>query len=220
MAPPNALGANYQLTLPTIPAQTNVMTLDASGNMGSITYDQVGSSMSATGANAIAASMNATGANTIASTMTTTGADTIAAKIDTTGANAIASHIGSGQISGSQIVTNVALSGNQTTINGFFPAASLGGSVPWGIVQGTVNSGGTAIAGGISASHAGTGVYNIGFGLGFSEQPSAVALPQSATFAFATVFNVTSLGCQVRLWDNSFNPADIQFSIIAIGSRS
>lgn len=54
LQPPNAMGANYALTLPTIPAQTNVMSLDASGNMGSITYDAVGQNMSATGANAIA----------------------------------------------------------------------------------------------------------------------------------------------------------------------
>lgn len=53
LAPPNAIGANYQLTLPYIPAQTNVMILDASGNMGSITYDAVGQAMTSVGANAI-----------------------------------------------------------------------------------------------------------------------------------------------------------------------
>lgn len=55
LAPPNAMGANYTLTLPSVPAQTNVMTLDASGSMGSITYDAVGAAMTSTGANAIAA---------------------------------------------------------------------------------------------------------------------------------------------------------------------
>lgn len=50
---PSALGADYSLTWPSLPAQTNVSTLDASGNMGSVTYDQVGVNMTSTGANAI-----------------------------------------------------------------------------------------------------------------------------------------------------------------------
>jgi len=52
--PPNSMAADYSLTLPSVPAQTNVMTLDNSGNMSSITYDQVGVNMTSTGANAIA----------------------------------------------------------------------------------------------------------------------------------------------------------------------
>lgn len=57
LSPPNAMGANYALVLPSLPAQTNVMTLDTSGNMGSITYDAVGQNMTSVGANAIAASV-------------------------------------------------------------------------------------------------------------------------------------------------------------------
>ena len=53
LQPPNAMGANYSLTLPSVPAQTNVMTLDSSGNMGSITYDAVGQAMTSVGANAL-----------------------------------------------------------------------------------------------------------------------------------------------------------------------
>lgn len=56
LSPPNALSADYSLFLPTIPAQTNVMTLDNAGNMGSITYDAVGQNMTFLGANAVAAS--------------------------------------------------------------------------------------------------------------------------------------------------------------------
>lgn len=49
------LAGSYDLTLPTIPAQTNVMTLDVSGNMGSITYTAVlnGSSNANMGGNAV-----------------------------------------------------------------------------------------------------------------------------------------------------------------------
>lgn len=35
------LSSSYDITLPTIPAQTNVMTLDVSGNMGSATYNAI-----------------------------------------------------------------------------------------------------------------------------------------------------------------------------------
>lgn len=55
LSPPSAMAANYTLTLPILPAQTNVMTIDLSGNMASITYNAVGQAMTATGANAIAA---------------------------------------------------------------------------------------------------------------------------------------------------------------------
>lgn len=41
LAPPNSMGANYTVTLPALPAQTNVMTLDTSGNMGSVTWNTV-----------------------------------------------------------------------------------------------------------------------------------------------------------------------------------
>lgn len=54
LSPPNAMAADYNLALPSLPAQTNVMTLDVSGNMGSITYDAVGQAMTSLGANAIA----------------------------------------------------------------------------------------------------------------------------------------------------------------------
>lgn len=56
LSPPNALGANYTLTLPSLPGVTDVMTLAPSGNMGTITYDQVGENMTSVGANAIIAS--------------------------------------------------------------------------------------------------------------------------------------------------------------------
>jgi hypothetical protein len=53
LSPPNALGSNYTVTLPGLPGVTSVMTLDASGNMGTVTYDQVGQNMTSVGANAI-----------------------------------------------------------------------------------------------------------------------------------------------------------------------
>jgi hypothetical protein len=56
ISPTGTLSANYNLNLPALPAQTNVLTLDTSGNISSITYDQVGQDMTSVGADAIAAS--------------------------------------------------------------------------------------------------------------------------------------------------------------------
>ena len=92
LSAPNSLAGDYSLVLPSIPSQTNVMTLDTSGNMSSITYDAVGQDMSAVGANAIAASMNTTGTNSIIATMGAAGAQQIATNMGTTGANTIAAN--------------------------------------------------------------------------------------------------------------------------------
>jgi len=76
----SALGSGYTLVLPAIPAQKNVMTLDASGNMSSITYDQVGQSMTSVGANAIGSSitsMPSASADVIAASRTRAVAATV-----------------------------------------------------------------------------------------------------------------------------------------------
>ena len=79
LSPPSSLASgSYSLTLPAIPSVLSSMTLDSSGNMGSITFDQVGENMTSVGADAIAASMDATGANAIGATMTATGANAVA----------------------------------------------------------------------------------------------------------------------------------------------
>src|SRR6478735_1282000 len=73
LAPPLGLIQNYQVTLPPLPGQTNVMTLSPSGAMGSLTYDQVGQNMTSVGANAIASditAIDADSANVIANART------------------------------------------------------------------------------------------------------------------------------------------------------
>lgn len=66
LAPPAAMAANFTLTLPSTPAQTNVVTLDSSGNFSSTTWNAVGQNMTATGANAIAASRTRATGSTVA----------------------------------------------------------------------------------------------------------------------------------------------------------
>lgn len=66
--PPNALASNYSVTFPgALPAQQNVMTLDQSGNISSVTWDNVGQNMTSVGANAVANSRTrATGSSVAA----------------------------------------------------------------------------------------------------------------------------------------------------------
>jgi hypothetical protein len=54
LQPPSAMASSFTLTLPNIPSVLSSMTIDSSGNMGSITFDQVGVNMTSVGANAIA----------------------------------------------------------------------------------------------------------------------------------------------------------------------
>jgi hypothetical protein len=77
------LSSSYTISLPTVPSQLSVMTLDSSGNMGttmnSTAADPVGQAMSSVGANAIAATMTATGANAVANTRTRATSSTVGA---------------------------------------------------------------------------------------------------------------------------------------------
>jgi len=54
LEPPSAMASSFTITLPNVPGVLSSMTLDPSGNMGTITFDQVGVNMTSTGANAIA----------------------------------------------------------------------------------------------------------------------------------------------------------------------
>jgi hypothetical protein len=94
LSPPNAMGANYTVTLPALPAQTNVMTLDTSGNMGSITYNAVGQGMTSVGANAIGASMTSTGSNAVLAS--SSNANIPGAQVSINGFSAVTSALASG----------------------------------------------------------------------------------------------------------------------------
>lgn len=63
---PNALSANYNLSLPTgLPAAKGPLLLDTAGNISTTTYDGIGLNMTSVGANAVAtARTRATGAST------------------------------------------------------------------------------------------------------------------------------------------------------------
>ena len=97
---PPTLTSDFSLTLPVQPTSyspagsgANVMTLNSSGTMSSVTFNDVGTTMGATGAQAIAITMGSTGADTIGAAMTSTGANAIAATMTSTGTTSIAGTI-------------------------------------------------------------------------------------------------------------------------------
>lgn len=54
LSPPAVVASAYSLILPTLPSQLSSLTLDSSGNLAPVTFDQVGQAMTSVGANAIA----------------------------------------------------------------------------------------------------------------------------------------------------------------------
>jgi len=114
LSPPNSLGANYNLVLPAIPAQTNVMTLDTSGNMGSVTWNAVAenrtrSTGTTVGLGGVAIS-NASGtASTTSSTPAQISALTVTLTTSGRPVNLLLTAVGS---SGSNLQVGSTLSGN------------------------------------------------------------------------------------------------------------
>ena len=67
--PPNAMAADYSLTLPNLPGSTLLVTLDTSGNFGTVANssiaDTLGQAMTSTGANAVANTRTRTVSTTV-----------------------------------------------------------------------------------------------------------------------------------------------------------
>lgn len=131
---PSTLSSGFALTLPFLPAQTNVMTLSSAGVMSSITYDALGQGMTSVGATAIAGNISAG---------TLTGGQ-----------------LANNTITGTQITTALNLTGN-LTVDGQAPMySSSGGGYLWTIAHGQVEASGSLYTGqGIASTSVGFDVY-------------------------------------------------------------
>ncbi len=67
---PSSISSGYSLTLPSIPSQTEVLTLNTSGQIVAQPYDVVGQGMTSVGADPIGVAMTSTGANAVANSRT------------------------------------------------------------------------------------------------------------------------------------------------------
>lgn len=124
---PSSLASSYQIVLPSLPSQTNVMTLSAAGIISSVTYDFIGQSMTSVGADAIGTSMSSNGANSVAASRTrATGSAVV-------GVGGVAISASSGSFSTSSLsfvaVTNQAVQVTTTGNPVFFGFIPDGGTV-------------------------------------------------------------------------------------------
>lgn len=202
LSPPNAMGANYQLVLPALPAQTNVMTLDTSGNMSSITYDAVGQNMTGVGSTSIGTKIAAgTLLGSQLANNTVTGSKIAALTVD-----------------GTNIVPSVSLTGNGVRANGVAVATanSIVSSV-MGITRGSVSITGGVVGGeGFTATNPNTGEYIISFTNPYASDAVAVITPTQNLGPSAVVPYIASInnaGIQVIM------SVQCSFSFIAIGLR-
>lgn len=74
LSPPNAMGSDFTIVLPSLPVSTSLLSIDSSGNIGTTMTaalaNSVGVAMTSTGSNAIGVSMTSTGANAVANSRT------------------------------------------------------------------------------------------------------------------------------------------------------
>lgn len=202
LAPPNAMAADYSIVLPTLPSSLSFLTIDSSGNMGTLV--QAGG---ITGSMIAAATIQ--GSNVAAATITGgAGGNLAAATIDTTN---IANNInlpGSPQGNGKYLVLNFS---NITGTN-------------LAVMRGIVNSAGTVLFGeGFTVAHPSTGTYTISFTSAFGDTPAVNITPRNTAGA---VQNNAVLGAQSTIAFNMFifNIAgtliDADFNFMAIGVRN
>lgn len=172
-----SLGSNYSLVLPAIPAQTNVMTLDNSGNMGSTTWDAVGQAMTSVGANAIGTSMNSTGANAVAASRTRTVATTVGI-----GGIAISTDSGGFTTSSTSFVDITNLAVTITTSGRPVVIATMGDTNPGGIQFSTGSA--TTVGGQLAILNGSTPISLLSYH--FQANAQAIVFPPSTVFFIDT----------------------------------
>lgn len=203
--PPAAMGANYSLTLPALPGSTQIMALDASGNM-SAPYSVDNSTIAIT-ANVIGVKSLGITASQIANTTIT------------------ATQIANSTITGTQVASNINLPGNAAQENGKnIVVQNTNTTTSLCIIRGTVAANGTVANGeGFSSSYAGSGNYNITFTSAFSDTPVVVTtgFNSPSTSCTAVISSLSSSGVTVSTRNAGGGGTAIQseFCFIAIGQR-
>lgn len=215
LSPPASMGANYTITLPSLPGSTSFMTIDASGNEGASIAVSGGITSSNIAAGGIATS------NLAAQAVT-------AAKIAN---NTItAAQIANATITGTQLVSNINLPGSLVTENTapLVVSGATPSSTSLAILRSSFNSAGVVQSGEgiIPGIHALTGTYVMTFGSspGFSETPivvaTAISTSPTGTPFFTSVKITSSTSCTVYIFNSSGTLIDAGFSVIAIGQRN
>lgn len=209
--PPAALGSNYTLTVPTIPAVLSFMSLDTSGNMAAT----VPVSQGLTAANIANQAITAT---QIAN-QTITAAQIALLTIT-------AAQIANSTITGGKIVNNVNLPGNTVQENGRnVIVSSTNSTSSLTAIRGSVDSTGAIVAGeGFTVNHSSTGTFIISFTNTFANIPvvvTSVNTPGGGGVGVVTSQTVSAsvLGVTVLVYTGTVTLTNQGFAFIAIGAR-
>lgn len=211
LSPPAAMGADYTLTLPSLPASTKIMQLDSSGNItGALAVD--GSTIT----NAANTLQVPTGGitNTQIADATITGAKVAATTI-------AAANIVNATITGTQISSNINLPGVTVQAGGQnVVVAKVNAASSLAIIRVAFNSGGTLSVGeGATATHNSAGSYTVHFSVPFADTPVVQATFDGniGAIAYLQSFSAGVNSVEIRTYSATFTPTDIAFSLIAVG---
>lgn len=216
LSAPSALGSNYDLALPLIPAVISFMTLDVTGDMGVIDLNGALTSSN------LSASAGILGSQ-LSATAGITGAQIAASTISSSNlaAGAAVGNIAVGAIAGNQISSSAALqvftvqASGQLQVGGH-NAISSNTNPPAGtnslcMVRGTVVGGSLVGGEGFSCSGAGSTV-NITWSVAFADAPAVVATSLTPG-NIAAAYSATTAGVVI-------DEAGENFHFMAIGRRA
>jgi len=239
LQPPASLASNYSITLPTLPATTNFLTMANSGvisavaNVDNVTL-QFTSNTLAIKAGGVGTTQLASQAVTTAkiannavtaaqiANLTITSAQ-IALNTITTSQISLTANITGSQLSasaniaGSQLATSPNFNGTPQSAGKYLVASSTNAASGLVIIRGQVSSSGTVVSGeGFTATRNSTGNYTLTWTTAFADTPAVVASTDTSASAGAIRTGPSASNCSVLTGNVS---SDSQFSFIAIGRR-
>ncbi len=221
LSPPNAMGADFTLVLPTLPASQKFMTLDAAGNMAAAWA--VDNSTIEVSSNSVRVKAGGITNNEVASN--TISNDRIADHTITTDKISLTAGITGGQIatatvSGSNLISAINLAGIATVAGKNILANDTGSQEV--VIRAVVNGAGTVVAGGgITVNRVIAGQYVVTFDTPFSIIPGVVftAIVAGGGPVVCTYDTLSTNSCVLYIHDLGSTLIDESFTVIAMGPR-
>lgn len=204
LQPPNAMAADYSLTLPSVPAAQQFVSIDTSGNISG--YVNVSGGITSTNL-----------ASNSVTTAKITDANVTAAKLASN--SVTTAKIVDAAVTSAKIQSNVNLDGNLcTAATRALMVANTNAASMCSYIRGEVSSGGTAASGeGFSVSKLSTGLYRVSYTGAYPSAPVVTATPNSSLAFTASVASVTATTFDVYTFDGAGSGADVGFYFIVMG---
>lgn len=190
LSPPSSMAANYSITLPSLPAQTNIMTLDTSGNIAGVT-------------------------NVDNSTI-----EISANNLQVKDLGITAAKIANATITGTQVSSNINLAGKNVQEEGLNLVVSNTNPATnsLAIVRGSAGSGGGSGGEGFTSVNTGPGAYTITFTTSFLDTP-AITANLTGNPGFVYFASISTSGATLVTTNTSGTPTTFSYNFIAIGQR-